>query len=137
MRRNLPRIERMKRMHTDINSECLNEFALIRVIRSIRGKHFSISPVLRAFRVFRGSISPLSLSPCPLCPPWFYSSPVVLLAVRAQAPDVGGMLPAGGPRGQTTRIRIDGKNLAGSAFAGERGRDCGQVGASLHRMATV
>ncbi len=37
-----------------------------------------------------------------------------LSSAWAQAPDVGGMLPSGGPRGQTTRIRIDGKNLAGS-----------------------
>jgi hypothetical protein len=35
-------------------------------------------------------------------------------AAYAQAPELGGLLPAGGPRGQVTRVRIDGKSLAGA-----------------------
>jgi hypothetical protein len=34
--------------------------------------------------------------------------------VMAQAPELGGLLPAGGVRGQVTRVKIDGKNLAGA-----------------------
>src|SRR5207302_2288329 len=34
------------------------------------------------------------------------------LPAVAQAPEIGGLLPAGGPRGQATVVRIDGKNLA-------------------------
>ncbi len=37
-----------------------------------------------------------------------------LPSVHAQAPEIGGLLPAGGPRGTATQVRIDGKNLAGS-----------------------
>lgn len=33
---------------------------------------------------------------------------------RAQAPELGGVVPSGGPRGQTTQVRIDGKNLTGA-----------------------
>jgi hypothetical protein len=36
------------------------------------------------------------------------------LPARAQAPELGGLLPAGGVRGQSTKVRIDGKNLAGA-----------------------
>src|SRR5207248_2140260 len=36
------------------------------------------------------------------------------LSARAQAPEIGGLLPAGGPRGQATVVRIDGKSLAGA-----------------------
>ncbi|MCW3052568.1 MAG: Bacterial pre-peptidase C-terminal domain [Chthonomonadales bacterium] len=32
----------------------------------------------------------------------------------AQAPELGGLLPAGGVRGQVTKVRIDGKNLKGA-----------------------
>ena len=32
----------------------------------------------------------------------------------AQAPEIGGLLPAGGPRGVVTSVRIDGKNLTGA-----------------------
>jgi len=32
----------------------------------------------------------------------------------AQAPELGGLLPAGGVRGQATKVRIDGKNLKGA-----------------------
>jgi len=32
----------------------------------------------------------------------------------AQAPEVGGLLPSGGPRGATTVVKIDGKNLQGA-----------------------
>lgn len=32
----------------------------------------------------------------------------------AQAPEIGGLLPAGGPRGQSTHLKIDGKNLLGA-----------------------
>lgn len=32
----------------------------------------------------------------------------------AQAPELGGLLPAGGVRGQATRVRIDGKSLTGA-----------------------
>ncbi len=31
-----------------------------------------------------------------------------------QAPEIGGLLPSGGLRGQTTKVRIDGKNLTGA-----------------------
>jgi len=36
------------------------------------------------------------------------------LSALAQAPEIGGLLPCGGPRGQVTTLRIDGKNLAGA-----------------------
>ena len=36
------------------------------------------------------------------------------LSALAQAPELGGILPSGGPRGSTTRVRIDGKNLSGA-----------------------
>ncbi|HLJ56648.1 MAG TPA: hypothetical protein VKT77_16535, partial [Chthonomonadaceae bacterium] len=40
----------------------------------------------------------------------------------AQAPELGGVLPGGGPRGAATPIRIDGKNLQGARlFVGGRG----------------
>ncbi len=32
----------------------------------------------------------------------------------AQSPEIGGLLPAGGPRGQATTLRVDGKNLVGA-----------------------
>ncbi len=35
-------------------------------------------------------------------------------AALAQAPEIGGLLPAGGLRGEVTRVRIDGKSLAGA-----------------------
>lgn len=35
-------------------------------------------------------------------------------SASAQAPELGGLLPAGGPRGQVTKVRIDGKSLAGA-----------------------
>lgn len=34
--------------------------------------------------------------------------------VKAQTPELGGLVPAGGPRGQTTLIHVEGKNLAGA-----------------------
>lgn len=36
------------------------------------------------------------------------------LPVLAQSPELGGLLPAGGARGQVTKVRIDGNNLAGA-----------------------
>jgi hypothetical protein len=39
---------------------------------------------------------------------------IIPLLARAQAPEIGGLLPGGGPRGQVTHVRIDGKNLAGA-----------------------
>ena len=70
-----------------------------------------LSSFFRLFRIFRGShsLSPLllvSLSPCLL----------VSSSAHAQVPEVGGILPGGGPRGQVTRIRIDGRSLAGSSL---------------------
>ena len=35
-------------------------------------------------------------------------------SAMAQAPEIGGLLPAGGERGQATHLRIDGKNLTGA-----------------------
>ena len=32
----------------------------------------------------------------------------------AQSPEIGGLLPAGGPRGQVTRVQIEGRNLVGA-----------------------
>lgn len=35
----------------------------------------------------------------------------IALPSLAQAPEIGGLLPSGGPRGQITHVRLDGKNL--------------------------
>ncbi len=37
-------------------------------------------------------------------------------SASGQAPEIGGLLPAGGPRGSVTRVQIDGKNLKGSTL---------------------
>lgn len=43
-------------------------------------------------------------------------------AATAQAPELGGLLPCGGPRGSTTRLQIEGKNLKGARlFVGGKG----------------
>ncbi len=42
------------------------------------------------------------------------SSSVLALPALAQAPEIGGLLPAGGMRGQATRVKIEGKNLGGA-----------------------
>lgn len=42
---------------------------------------------------------------------WLTAMSIMALA---QAPEIGGLLPAGGPRGQTTHVRVDGKNLVGA-----------------------
>src|SRR5947208_2661323 len=44
------------------------------------------------------------------------------IGIFAQEPELEGLLPGGGPRGATTRIQIDGKNLKGARlYAGGRG----------------
>src|SRR2546423_1013330 len=43
-----------------------------------------------------------------LCPLWLES------AVLAQSPEIAGLLPSGGPRGQVTKVEIAGKNLMGA-----------------------
>jgi hypothetical protein len=60
---------------------------------------FSFCSPLRALRVLRGSFCWLVLC---------------CSAAWAQGPEIGGLLPAGGPRGQATQVRIDGKNLTGA-----------------------
>jgi hypothetical protein len=73
---------------------------------------FRVPPYLsrRAGHVIAGSlanVAAIGLSmPMALC---LLGSPAL-----AQAPELGGLLPAGGPRGATTRIQIDGKNLQGA-----------------------
>ena len=42
---------------------------------------------------------------------------IFVLPAGAQVPEIGGLLPAGGERGQSTRVRIDGKNLAGARLS--------------------
>ena len=110
-------LPRMKRMNMDANSRCLNVSAPIRVIRFICGKFSALgSPViLCVLRALRGFFfSPLSFPVSSVFP--VVSFLCVSSVVCAQAPEVGGILPGGGPRGQTTRVRIDGKNLAGSGL---------------------
>ena len=53
-------------------------------------------------------VESLSVSLC-LCGVLFFSP-----AAGAQAPELGGLLPSGGPRGQSAVVRIEGKNLAGA-----------------------
>src|SRR5438093_8155987 len=43
-----------------------------------------------------------------------FASSCVLSPSFAQAPEIGGLLPSGGPRGAATSVRIDGKNLTGA-----------------------
>jgi hypothetical protein len=59
----------------------------------------------RAFTFIRFTIVPLPLL-------IFLFAP---LRVCAQAPEIGGLLPSGGPRGQTTTVEIAGKNMGGAA----------------------
>ena len=86
-------------------------------IHRIKNKHISALPVLSAFiRSIRVICGKFFLPYVPVSPVF----PVVLMFVFcgsvawAQGPEIGGLLPAGGPRGQATQVHIDGKNLTGA-----------------------
>ncbi len=73
-----------------------------RMHRERHGLNFGSLGVFRFKRSFLSFLC-VSVSLWLTCPP-----------ALAQAPELGGLLPSGGLRGQITRVRIDGKRLAGA-----------------------